>query len=196
VLYGYLKIMLGESLRNWFELFSGIAVYHINDKGSDDNEGWININEFEKRFIRERLVFAGKPYDPSDNKQRNQLLNAIIYYASLLCEVKLLERQHKINPTSLEYRVTKLGRKIDKLGYGTNPGLRKRLIFAAIYRFFWIKKYWKIVSFGALGWAIINAYKFYSAAFNWISNDLFAVISALGIALLLWARHKIGFWGQ
>jgi len=181
--------MWGDNLRIWFELFSGIVVYRITNDGPDNNEGWININEFEKRFIRESLIFADKPYDPSNKKQRNALIDAIIHNASLLCEVKLLERPRNITPPSLDYRVTKLGRKIDAFGYGISPGFRKKTVFFIIYLYFWVKKYWKFVTIGTLGWTFINSFKFYTAMFGWLRNDLFAIISAIGIGFLVWFSY-------
>lgn len=178
--------MWGDGLRQWFELFAGIAVYLMTEHGPDDNSGWINVTEFEKRFASERLRFAGKQYDAADEAQRNALLEAILRNASTLCSIKLLERRRRISPPSLDYRVSKLGRKVDGWGYGERPGVRKRAVFFAIEAFFRLKKHRKFVVFGAAGWAVLNAFKFYSAALEWLRSDLFAVISALVVAVLLW----------
>jgi hypothetical protein len=189
--------MWGKNLCNWFELFAGIVVYKMTDNGPDNNEGWINITEFEKCFTRGQLTFAGNPYDPSDAKQRSALLDAIIAKAGLLCTVKLLERRRNIVPPSLDYRVTTFGRKVDSWGYGSHPGLRKKTFFFAIELFFRLKKHQKLVTFGTAGWAMLNAYKFYATTFEWLSNDLFAVVSACGIILLIWVVHfvKLAFGG-
>jgi len=181
--------MWGKGLRMWFELFAGIAVFQMTDKGADNKDGWINIKEYEDRFKREELNFGGKQYNPSDKKQRNDLLNAIINNASLLCTVKLLERRRNIIPPSLDYRVTKLGRRVDTWGYGDRPKIRKKLLFFFIEVVFRLKRYRKWITIAASCWTILNALKFFGAMFEGLRNDVFAVVSAIAIGVAFW-------WGQ
>jgi hypothetical protein len=177
--------MWGDSLRAWFELFAGVTVHRVTSPGPDNDDGWINASVFEDRFTREGLLFGGRPYDPSDSKQKNALLDAIIANASALCHVGLLERRRNISPPSLDYRVTKLGRRLDSFGYGGSPGLRKRLVFLCIAAYFRLRKYWKLVAIGAGGWALLNALKFYSVAFEWANGNVFALVSAIVTAVVL-----------
>jgi hypothetical protein len=177
--------MWGDSLRVWFELFAGVTVHRVTPTGPDNDDGWTNVSVFEDRFIRERLLFRGRPYDPSNGRQRNALLDAIIASASALCHVRLLERRRNISPPSLDYRVTNLGRRLDSFGYGRSPGLRKRLVFLCIAAYFRLRKYWKLVAIGAGGWAFLNALKFYSAAFEWVNGNVFALVSAIVTAVIL-----------
>jgi hypothetical protein len=103
-------------LRNWFELFAGMTVYRPKD-GTHVSDGWLNTKDVERRFSSENLRFGGRRYDASDTEQQNQLLDAIIHNAGLLCTLRLLERRHQLRPPSLDYRVTPLGRRIDAWGY-------------------------------------------------------------------------------
>ncbi len=178
-------VMWGESLRVWFELFAGVTVHRVTPTGSDNDGGWINASLFEDRFARERLLFEGRPYDPSDSRQKNALLDAIIPNASALCHVGLLERRRNISPPSLDYRVTRFGRRLDSFGYAGSSGLRKRLVFLCIAVYFRLRKYWKLVAIGAGGWTLLNALKFYSAAFDWVNGNVFASVSAIVTAVVL-----------
>lgn len=177
--------MWGDSIRAWFELFAGVAVYRVTPTGPEHDDGWINASAFEDRFARESLPFGGRPYDPSDNRQKNALLDALIGNASALCHVGLLERRRNISPPSLDYRVTKLGRRVDSFGSGRSPGVRKRLVFLSIAAYFQVRPYWKLMAIGAGGWTLLNALKFYSAAFEWASGNIFAWISAVVMAAIV-----------
>jgi hypothetical protein len=182
--------MWGNQLRIWFELFAGMAIHRPSHDGRHVDDGWINPNDIESRFRLEQLRVQGRTYNPNDLAQRNHLFNAIIGNAGALCSAKLLERRRQITPPSLDYRVTRLGRKVDNWGYGDQPGFRKRLVFFAIETWLRLRRYWKVVAIGAAGWAVLNAAKFYSAAWHWISNDLFALASAVFVATVLWLAHK------
>lgn len=142
--------MWGDNYRKWFDLFAGIVVYRATEDAPGNDEGWVNVNEYEKMFSSDRLTFNGRPYTPSDTKQRNKLLEAILNNAGALCAVKLLERRRRIAPPSLDYRVTKFGRRVDAWGYGDKPGIRKRLFFFGVEAFFRLKKHWRLVTIGAV----------------------------------------------
>jgi hypothetical protein len=178
--------MWGDSLRLWSELFAGMVVYRAGEPTTGENVGWLNVNDIESRFKGEKLTFDGKKYDPNDAQQKNALLEAIIKQAGALCYVKLLERRRQLHRPSLDYRVTPLGRRIDGWGYGNRPGVRKRAVFFLIEAFFRLKRYWKLVAIGAAGWALLNAAKFFGAAWSWISNDLFVAASAAVVAVVIW----------
>src|SRR6476646_4105785 len=108
--------MLGDDLRNWFELFDGLVVYRPRPSGGHVSDGWINWSDIENRFNTQQLRFAGVPYDPNDEAQRNKLLDAIVAYGSGFVSCKLLERRRQISPPSLDYRLTALGRRIGNWG--------------------------------------------------------------------------------
>ena len=173
----------------WFELFAGMVVYRGGEPTTGENVGWLNVNDIEGRFKSEKLTYQGKKYDPGDAQQKNALLEAIIKQAGALCYVKLLKRRRQLHPPSLDYRVTPLGRRIDRWGYGDRPGIRKRAVFFLIEAFFRFKRYWKLVAIGAVGWSILNAAKFFGAAWSWISNDAFAAASAAVVAIIIWLGH-------
>lgn len=181
--------MWGDGLRQWFELFAGIVVHRGGEPTTSENAGWLNVNDIEGRFRNEKLTFQGRKYDPTDIQQKNALLEAIIGKAGALCYVRLLERRRQLHPPSLDYRVTRLGRRIDNWGYGDRAGARKRAVFFAIEAFFRLKRYWKVIAIGAAGWAILNAFKFYGALWSWVANDAFAAVSALVVAVFLWLGH-------
>lgn len=175
--------MWGDNLRLWFELFAGMAVHH---GGSALSDGWLSFNDIEGRFRRENITFNGSKYDPSDPAQQNALLEAFIRNAGALCFVRLLERRRKIVPPSLDYRVTTFGRVVNRWGYGTRPGFRKRLVFFVIEVFFRLLKFKKLVALGAAGWVMLNAVKFYGVAWDWLSQDVFATVSAVIVGLVIW----------
>ncbi len=177
--------MLGDGLRSWHEFFSGIVVYRVTEHGPNSDGGWVKVTEYERRFERDNLLFNGHRYDPSDIKQRNALQTAIINWASALCVLRLLERRRTMVPPSLAYRVTPLGRRLDRLGYGDSASWLKKLIFAVLELIVRASKHKWIVAAGATGWAILNALKFYLAVAAWISNEIFALVSGLIIAFLI-----------
>jgi hypothetical protein len=181
--------MWGDGLRLWFELFAGMVVYRGGEPATGESVGWLNVNDIEGRFKSEKLTFQGRKYDPTDTQQKNALLEAIINKASVLCYVRLLERRRQLHPPSLDYRVTRLGRRIGNWGYGHRPGVRKRAVFFAIEAFFRLKRYWKVIAIGAAGWALLNAFKFYGAVWSWVANDAFAAVSAIVVAASVWLGH-------
>ena len=178
--------MWGGTQIQWFELFAGIAIYRMTEAGPDNRDGWLNVTDIEKRFKLEQLKFNGSAYDSTNESQRNALLDTIITNASILCEVGVLERRRNISPPSLDYRVTKLGRRVDSWGHGTRPGIRKRIFFLAFNLYFRSKRLWKFVIFGAGAWALLNAIKFYTIALDWIRDDVFPAISAIVVIIVAW----------
>ena len=150
-----------------------------------DNEKWININEYIKIFERNKLRLNGKPYEKGMEREE-ELTNAIITNAGILCELGLLERNRGIKPPRLEYRVTKNGRKFDQLR-GSKLGEFRRKLFlfsrALIQR---VKKYKGIVTIAAFLMAIINAVRFYSLALNWASETwvyITSFVAFLGVVV-------------
>jgi len=184
--------MLGDDLRNWFEIFDGLAVYRPQASGGHASDGWINWSDIENRFKTQKLQFAGAPYDPNDQAQHNKLLNAIVAYASGFVWCKLLERRRQISPPSLDYRLTALGRRIGNWGYGPRPGFKKRAFFLLLALGLKAYKLRKVVTIGALGWAALNAVRFYTAATVWAESLPFAVWSAavIGAILAVWLVIK------
>jgi len=176
--------MLGEDLRNWFELFDGIVIYKSQPGGGHVSDGWLNWTAIEGRFKSEKLAFMGLRYDPSNEVQRNKLLEALVGYSNTLVRFRLLEKRRQIFPPSLDYRVTAFGRRVSNWGYGANPEFKKKALFFAMalviraYRLRWI------VVFGAVGWGILNSVRFYMAAASWVESLPFAAWSAAAIAIV------------
>ena len=177
--------MLGNGLRQWFELFAGMVVYRGGEPTSGENVGWLEVDDIERRFKSENLAFGGKKYDSSDPKQKNALLEAILNNAAALCDVKLLERRRLLHPPSLAFRVTKFGRRVDNWGYGDKPGLRKRALFFLVELFFRAKRFWKLIAIFAAGWTLLNAGRFIGASWGWLSNDAFGFVSALVLGAIV-----------
>src|SRR5713226_6703952 len=118
--------MLGDDLCVWFEMFDGIVIYRPQPQGGHARDGWINWTDIENPFKNQKLTFMGQPYNPANEAQRNQLLDAIVSYAGIFVLFKLLERRRQISPPSLDYRLTALGRRVGNWGYGPKPGLKKK----------------------------------------------------------------------
>jgi hypothetical protein len=188
--------MLGDDLRSWFELFDGIVIYRPQPSGGHAANGWINWSDIENSFKSQGLRFAGEPYDPNNQAQRNKLLDAIVTYAGIFVTCKLLERRRQLSPPSLDYRLTPLGRRVGNWGYGAKPGFKKRSLFFALALGFRAYKFRKVITFGALGWAVLNAGRFYATAASWIEGLPFAAWSAAVVAALvgIWMviKSKIG----
>jgi len=188
--------MLGKDLLNWFELFDGIVIYRPCPGGGHQDTGWINWSDIENRFKSEKLLFDGQPYEPSNQEQRELLLNAIIRYAGDLVVCSLLERRRQISPPSLDYRLTRLGRRVGNWGYGENPGFKKRLLFFLIALGFKIYKVRKIIAIGGIGLSVMNAVKFYSTAWSWAESLPFAAWSTAIVTALIaiWAiiKNRLG----
>jgi hypothetical protein len=176
--------MLGDDLRHWFELFDSIVIYKPQPDGGHASDSWLNWSDIEGRFKSEGLTFCGQRYNPSDEAQRNRLLEALIGYANTFVRFWLLEKRRLISPPSLDYRLTKFGRLVGNWGYGDKPGFKKRALFFVMalavraYRFRWV------LVVGTTGWAILNATRFYITAASWIDTLPFAVWSALVIFTL------------
>ena len=130
------------------------------------------------------LSLAVSRMNHTDLAQREQFLNTLLSHASALCSVKLLERHQQISPPSLDYRVTQLGRRIGNWETPSGPTLLKRAVFFVLEAGLRAQRYWKVVAIGAAGWAVVNAFKFYTAAFAWASHSNFAISSAVIIAVL------------
>lgn len=181
--------MWGADLRKWFELFAGMTVSRVGDPSTE--EGWINWTYVEKSFLLGGYTFGGRKYDPSDNAQRDAFLKLLSGHASLFCELKLMERRRRMVPPALDYRVTPLGRRVDNWGYGPKPGFRKAATFFAIEAIYRVKRFKWIIAFGAFGWAMLNAGRFFGTAAEWISGTAFPVLSALAIAAALAVWHFV-----
>jgi hypothetical protein len=152
-------------------------------------QGWLNWSDVERSFLLGNKTIDGQRYDPNNKTQRNNFLDGLINHASVLCEMKLLERRRQIDPPSLDYRVTRLGRRVDGWGYGPKPGLRKSAVFFSIEVIYWVKRFKGIIAVGAFGWAALNAARFYGVAAQWIGGTAFPVLSALAIAAALASWH-------
>ena len=159
-----------------------MVVYRPKPGGGHESDGWLNWSDIEGRFKSSCLSFGGKPYDPNDQAQREELLDAILGNANTFVLFKLLEKRRLMNPPSLDYRLTPFGRRVGNWGYGDMPGIKKRALFVAVELALRSYKYKGLIAFGAAGWAVLNAFKFYSAATSWFSSLPFAAWSAAGIA--------------
>lgn len=165
----------------WFDVFSGIVVYEVKPEGVSDNNKWINVDEYIKLFERRKLRLNGKPYE-KDTGREEELINAIITNAGILCELGLLQRNRGINPPRLEYRVTPKGRKFDQLR-GTKFGeFRRKFFFFRHAAFQRLKKYKGVITIAAFLMAVLNAAKFYSLALAWVS-DAWVFITSVFIFL-------------
>ena len=98
---------------------------------------------------------------------------------------KLLERRRQTSPPSLDYRLTALGRRVGNWGYGPKPGFKKRTFFFFLALGLKAYKLRKVVAIGSLGWAALNAAKFYTAATVWVESLPFAAWSAAAIVVIL-----------
>ena len=173
--------MLGDNMIPWFDIFSGIVVYKVENDGGSNNDNWVNINEHIKIFERSKLRLSGKPYQKGTGRDE-ELTNAVITNAGILCELGLLERNRGMNPTRLEYRVTKKGRKFDQLRGSKLGEFRRKLFFfsrASIHR---LKKYKGIVTFSAFLMAVVNAARFYSLALTWASEAWVFITTVAALA--------------
>ena len=190
--------MLGDNLRAWFELFEGIVIYRPQPEGGHVADGWINWSDIESRFKSEKLQFAGQPYDPTNQEQRSKLLDAIVNYAGTLVTCRLLERRRQMSPPSLDYRLTRFGRRVGNWGYSSKPGFKKRSLFFALTVGFRAYRFRKIITIGAIGWGILNAVKFYATAVSWAEGLPFAVWSAAAVAaaIAIWVLIRSKFGGN
>ena len=188
--------MLGSDLRAWFELFDGMVVYRPKPGGGHESDGWLNWSDIESRFKSNRVLFGGKPYDPTDHVQREKIVGAIVGYANTFVLLRLLEKRRTLNPPSLDYQLTPFGRKVGNWGYGDKPGLKKTAVFLLAALGLRLYKYKGVIALGAAGWAAFNAFKFYSAAMSWVGGLPFAIWSAAfaAVVIAIWAvvKSKIG----
>ncbi len=182
--------MLGDFYIPWLSLFSEMVIYKIQDDGtSNDNSGFINIDDFAKRFEREKLSLSGIPY-AKDQGREEELMEAIIHNAGVLCELGLMERKRGMIPPRLEYRVTSKGRKYDRLAHGKIGLIRCKLFFFGHCMWQRIKKYKAIISVAAFCMAVVNAVRFYNLAFTWVSESALAIASVIGLLItLVWVTY-------
>lgn len=188
--------MLGSDLRACFELFDGMVVYRPKPGGDHESDGWLNWSDIEGRFKSSRILFGGKPYDPTDQAQREKLLDAIVGYANTFVLLHLLEKRRLMNPPSLDYRLTAFGRRVGNWGYGDKPGFKKAAVFLLAALGLRLYRYKGLIAVGAAGWAALNAFKFYGAAMSWAGGLPFAAWSAAAVAVVvsIWAvvKSKLG----
>jgi len=182
--------MLGDSYIPWLSLFSRMVIYTIkNDGSSNDNDGFINIDDFAKCFEREKLSLSGIPYAKGQEREE-ELMKAIIHNAGVLCELGLMERKRGISPPRLEYRVTSKGRNYDGLSHQKIGLIRCKLFFFRHCMWQRIKKYKAIITVAAFGMTIVNAVRFYNLAFTWISESALALASLIGILVnIAWVAY-------
>ena len=188
--------MLGTDLRNWFELFDGLAVYRPTAAGGHAFDGWLNCTDIEDQFTSSKVTFAGARYEPTDQTQREKFLNVLIGYASTFVFLRLMERRRQMIPPSLDYKLTPLGRRVGNWGYGPRPGFKKQTFFFVAAVFLRTYKYKWLIAAGAAGWAVLNAFKFYAAAMSWAVALPFAAWSAVAVgalvALGVFLKAKLG----
>ena len=188
--------MLGSHLRDWFELFDGFTVHRPKPGGGHESDGWLHWSDIEGRFKSGKLNFVGKQYDPTDNAQRELLLNAIVTHAGLFVTLRLLEKRRQINPISLDYRLTPFGRRVGNWGSGDKPGFNKSALFLLAAVALRAYRYKRVIAIGAAGWAVLNAVKFYGTAVSWASGLPFAAWSAAGVGAVvaIWVivKGKLG----
>ncbi|MFZ3090637.1 MAG: hypothetical protein WA240_08455 [Nitrospirota bacterium] len=186
--------MIGDAFIQWFNLFSGIVVYTIKDTGASNNDGWVNIDELVKIFVRDKLRLNGKLYDGKDKREEEALINAIISNANILCMMGVLEKNRGINPPRLEYRVTKHGRKLDSLSGTTFGEFQRRIFFFRKALFLKASKHKKllmIITVGAFLMAVVNAIRFYSLAFTWLFElSVFAILFLVAAVIAMLAIFK------
>ncbi|MEP1741290.1 MAG: hypothetical protein ABJI92_18525 [Kangiellaceae bacterium] len=182
--------MLGDSYIPWLSLFSGMVIHKIQDDGtSNNNDGFINIDDFAKRFEQGKLSLCGIPYEKGQGREE-ELMEAIIHNAGVLCELGLMERKRGIIPPRLEYRVTLKGLKYDGLTHSKFGLLRCKLFFFGHCMWQRIKKYKAIITVAAFGMAIVNAVRFYNLAFTWVSEYALALVSLIGLLITLaWVAY-------
>lgn len=185
--------MLGDSYIPWLSLFAGMVIYKIEEDGTqNDNDGFININEFARRFERENLRLGGVPYE-RESGRKEELIEAIIHNAGVLCKLGLMERKRGMIPPRLEYRVTPKGRKYDSLSHKKIGLLLCKMFFFS--RCLWqrMKKYKVLITGAAFAMAIINATRFYNLAFTWVSESVLGVATLIGLLVtLIWAAYASG----
>ncbi|ATI03064.1 MULTISPECIES: hypothetical protein [Cycloclasticus] len=182
--------MLGDSYIPWLSLFAGVVIYKIQDDGaSNDNGGFINIDDFAKRIELERLSLSGIAYEKGQGREE-ELMEAIIHNAGVLCELGLMERKRGMVPPRLEFRVTPKGRKYDSLAHGKIGLIRCKLFFFSHCMWQRIKKYKAIITVAAFCMAVVNAVRFYNLAFTWISESTLALASIIGLFITVaWAAY-------
>lgn len=175
--------MIGDSMLPWFDLFSGMTVYEVSDCGNSDNQGWVNINEYILAFERSNLLLNGKPYTKNDNREE-ELVDALISNANILCQFGLIEKNRGTHPPRLEYRVTNKGKKFDSLRGSFLGNFRRK------YFFFWralkekLKKYKIIITVAAFGMAVVNAVKFTILSVAWLTDFWGIVSSFIAVSLI------------
>lgn len=177
--------MIGETMIPWFNLFSGITVYHITKNGPDNNDGWVNIDHFIKRFENENLKLNGIPY------RKEELTDSIITNASILCQLGLLERNRGMDPPRLEYRVTPKGRKFDSLRGKKLGDFRRKFFFFTHALWHKLKKFKKVITIAAFLMAVVNALRFYSLVLSSIPEIYVFLVTFFGfIAVVIGAYFK------
>ena len=173
-----------------------MVVYRPQSDGGHESDGWLNWSDIEGRFKSSRILFVGKSYNPDNDAQREELLNAIVGYANVVVLLRLLEKRRLMNPPSLDYRLTAFGRRVGNWGYGDKPGFKKTAVFLLAALGLNVYKYKGVIAIGAAGWAALNAFKFYGAAMSWVGGLPFAAWSAaaVAVAVAIWAvvKSKLG----
>ncbi|MYM58606.1 hypothetical protein GTG28_05155 [Vibrio sp. OCN044] len=167
--------MLGDSMLPWFDLFSDLSSLKTETRSNIISEGWVNIDNYIRKFEQNNLILNGIPYNVDDNR-KEELCDAIIHHANIFCKFGLLEKNRGSYPPRLEYRVTKKGRAFYYLRKTPVGRFRRKLFFfnrAILER---CKGFKKIIALCAFGMSVVNALKFSTLAFSWLT-DIWGIIS-------------------
>ncbi|MGR5286395.1 hypothetical protein ACP3V5_13825 [Vibrio maritimus] len=175
--------MLGDYMLPWFDLFSGVASFPTGTSAENSVQGWVNINDYIRIFENNNAILNGTPYRISDNR-KEELTDAIIHHANILCQFGLLEKNRGSYPPRLEYRITKKGRAFDHLRSTSVGRLRRKLFFFNRAIFEHCKRFKKVIAVAAFGMAVVNAVKFSTLALSWAS-DIWGVVSIVLAAGLI-----------
>lgn len=183
--------MWGDEFRHYFELYSTFVVYGVKDGQPDDNQGWFDAREYEKRLkdmlLQANVTLGGKTFDSKASNAKGELIDALVNSMGNLITLKLFERRRQTWPPLLEYRKTRIGMWLYTVGHSGN--FVKRFFYRVIFFIFGVHaKFhgcWKIVTFLAIGMVMINAAKFLDIAFQEVSAVWIVLVGLVGIAITL-----------
>lgn len=186
--------MRGDTLRQWFDTFTGVAVSTMTKDGPDSNDGWVEHREYRK-IIEQRGAFKinGVPYDP--NSHRFDLERIILSFGRALCRLKVLQRRDRVSNDGphIEFKPTKLGRHLMKLGYGPHAEFRQKAFFFLGDVYLTILNKWKAyaVAVGVI-MTITHTISLIWITIGWYERVVTTILISIIVLPLVWLYEKLG----
>lgn len=186
--------MFGDEQRVYFELFTDIVVYEIDENGNSTRRDWLDLREYcrllENRLKNPSVTLNGEVYAFDDDARNSVSIDATINNIGTLTYLKIFQRRRQTSPPLVEFRLTRFGSALSRLREKKSlwGKFLYRTLFFLIGAYIKAHKFWKIIAFFAACMAVVNSAKFLNLAFSEISTgwSILVGVSGIIISIYIW----------